>query len=124
MEWKIRRNSIDAKPTLAAREICQIVERSIPSRVQVHGLSRQLLRRHSVCRFKLVVSAEEVVEGYYRCLITDTFTSRRALTQSAIPSCINSSHRAVRRVCDVSGQHNHSAIEDGVWREGWTLIQG
>ena len=123
MESKTRRDSIDAEPTLTAREICRIVERSIPTRLQIQGLSRQLLRRHSVCRLKAVVSAEEVVEGYYRCLITDTLTSRHALTQAAIPSCINSSHRAVRRVCVVSGQHNHSAVEDGDWREGWTFIQ-
>ena len=124
MESKIRRDSLDATPTVVARAICRIVERSIPTRVQVQGLSRQLLRRHAVCRLKQVVSAEEVVEGYYRCLITDTLTSRHALIRAAIPSCINSSHCAVRRVCVVSGQHNHSAVQDGDWREGWTFIQG
>jgi hypothetical protein len=37
MESKIRRDSIDAEPTLAAREVCRIVERNIPTRVQVQS---------------------------------------------------------------------------------------
>jgi hypothetical protein len=69
---------LDAEARLVAGEISHIVERSIPTRMQVQGLCRQLLRRHAVCRLKSVVSSEEVVEAYYRCLITGGLASRYA----------------------------------------------
>jgi hypothetical protein len=113
-----------AEPRVVAREICRIVERSIPTRSQVRGLSQQLLTRHSVCRLKPVVSSEEVVEAYYRCVITAGLASRYTLAPISIPCCINSSHRAVSRVCVSPARHAHAAVEDHKWRNGWRLIQG
>ena len=123
MEPKMRRGSIEAEPRLVVREICRTAERSIPTRTQLQSLRRQLLRRHSVCRLRPVVSSEEITEGYYRCLITDALVNRHKLSRAAIPHIVNSSHCAVRRVCVVSEQHSHSAVEDGEWREGWGAIQ-
>ena len=117
------RDSIDAKPRLVAAEVWNTVEGSVPSGLQVQELSRQLLRRHSLCRLRPVVSSEEIVEGYYRCVITDNLVNRHSLSEAAIPRCVNSSHRAVRGVCLVSRQHSHSAVEDRQWREGWSVIQ-
>jgi len=70
-----------------------------------------------------VVSSEETLEGYYRCVIAEDLAKRYILSQAAIPYCVNSSHRAVRRVCHLTGRHSHADIEDAGWREGWTLIQ-
>ena len=123
MKPKMNGDWIDAEPKLAAGEICRSVERTIPTRWQVQVVSRQLISRHSVCRLKPVVSSEEILEGYYRCVITETLANRHTLSQAAIPRCINSSHRAVRRVWLVSGQHTHSDVEEREWREGWALIQ-
>lgn len=122
MKPKVRRDSIEAEPGLVARAICSRVDRNSPTRMQVQSLCRQLLKRHSVCRLKPIVSSEEILEGYYRCLITDALVNRHKLRQTAIPFCVNSSHRAVRGVC-VGGQHSHSAITDDEWRSGWVAIQ-
>jgi hypothetical protein len=123
MEPKMLRDVIDAEPSLLARDICRTVAGSIPTQTQVQELSRQLLGRHSVCRLEPVVSSEEIVEGYYRCLITDALVNSHKISPAAIPRCVNSSHRAVRRVCVASGRHSHSTVGDNEWRKGWALIQ-
>jgi hypothetical protein len=123
MEPKMRSDSIDANSKLVASEICGVVERNIPTQPQIQALSRQLLTRHSDCRLQAVVSSEEILEGYYRCVVTEALVKGHTLARAAVPRCVNSSHRAVRRVCLVPGQHNHLAVEDSEWREGWALIQ-
>src|SRR4029077_18630924 len=123
MGSKMERDRIDAAPSLVARGICRTVENRIPTRAEVRALSRELLRRHLVCGLKPVVSSEETLEGYYRCLISDALAKRYLLSQEAIPLCVNSSHRAVRRVCVLRRQHSHADIDDVGWRNGWTLIQ-
>lgn len=118
----IMRNAIDAEPSVVAVDIRDVVERSSPDRAQVRDLQRQLLQRHSLLRLQPVVSSEEVVEAYFRCVITDSLARRYDLSDASLPGCINSSHRAVRRVCAASA-HGHARIEDDAWRQGWSVIQ-
>jgi hypothetical protein len=68
------------------------------------------------------VSAEEVVEAYYRCVVTGYLAERYSIENAALPHCINASHKAVRRVCVVPG-HSHTQVEDRAWEEGWALMQ-
>jgi hypothetical protein len=69
-----------------------------------------------------VVSSEEVVEAYFRCLITHSLARRYDVDEVVIPNCINASHRAVRRVCAAPG-HTHATIEDHAWQGGWSVMR-
>lgn len=116
------RNAINAEPKVVAADIHKVVERSVPDRARLRSLKRQLLQRHSVLRLQPVVSSEEVVEAYFRCVITHSLAGRYDLSEAVIPNCINSSHRAVRRVCAAPG-HIHATIEDHAWRRGWSEMR-
>ena len=98
------------------RKICRIVERSIPdssadSRV-VSTASR------GVTPALPAEAGSKVSGGGRRGLLPlsdhgHSLMSRHALTLGCDPVlAINSSHRAVRRVCVVSVQQNHSAVDD------------
>jgi hypothetical protein len=116
------RSEIGAKPKVVAREIGDEVARSTPDGTQIRELDRSLLRRHNLLKLRPTVSSEEIVEGYYRCVLTAYFAKRYALDDGALPHCINSSHKAVRRVCIVP-EHRHARVEDDDWKEGWRLMQ-
>jgi hypothetical protein len=115
-------DAINAGPETVAADVHQVVERSVPDRARLQELGRQLLRRHVLLGLQRVVSSEEIVEAHFRCVITDRLMGRFALSALAIPSCINSSHRAVRRVCGTP-THSHAVIEDDEWRRGWLAMQ-
>lgn len=108
-------SAINAEPKAVAGGILRVIERNGPDRGQVRDLCRRLLQRHSSLRLRPVVSSEEVVEAYYRCVITESLVKRYGLSEAAIPDCINSSHRAVRRVCAAPG-HSHVRIDDCRWQ--------
>lgn len=116
------RNAINVEPRFVAVDICRVIKRTVPDRSRLRDLAHQLLRRHDLLQLRPIVSSEETVEAYFRCVITDRLAERYGLGLAAIPSCINSSHRAVRRVC-ASPAHRHASIEDDTWRRGWMAIQ-
>src|SRR5205807_1102018 len=70
-----------------------------------------------------VVSAEEVVESFFRCLIADHLTRRFSLEVSALPGCMNASHRAARGVCVVRKRHRHLSVPDVDWAAAWLGMQ-
>jgi hypothetical protein len=72
---------------------------------------------------KSVISSEEVVEGFFRCSLVHHLQERCELPIESLPFCINSSHRAVRRVCTEPSAHRHQAIDDDAWAEGWRRLQ-
>jgi hypothetical protein len=115
-------DAISAKPKAVAADIHKVVERSVPDRDLLRDLGRQLLHRHTLLGQEPVVSSEEIVEAYFRCAVTDNLTGGYNLSEAAIPNCINSSHRAVRRVC-ASPAHSHRRIGDHAWSQGWLAIQ-
>lgn len=87
------------------------------------GLQRQLLSRHAELRLKPKISAEEVAEGFVRCVLLHHLQRRFALSIEAIPNCINSSHKAVRRVCAARDRHSHDGISDEAWSVAWSELQ-
>lgn len=116
------RNGVDTKPHVLAMGICGAIEETAPDGTQIQQLSRSLLQRHASLRLRPVVSSEEIVEAYYRCVVSGYLTRRYSVENTALPACINSSHKAVRRVCVVPG-HGHTRIEDRAWADGWVLMQ-
>jgi len=81
------------------------------------------MARHFSLRLRPVVSAEEVVEAFFRCGLTNYLTGRFNLAAEALPACINSSHRAVRRVCCSPRHHQHLAPTESSWETGWRNMQ-
>jgi len=118
-------NAIGAAPRAVARELALAIQDSRPTQAQISQLGLDLLDRHTrLPGLKRVVSSEEIVEAYYRCVLTHLVAKRYALNARVVPSCINSSHRAVRRVC-ATLSHSHAAIEDPAWHAGWAqMVKG
>jgi hypothetical protein len=116
------RNEIGAKPRLLATEICDAIARSMPDRTQIRKLGQSLLRRHASLGLRPVVSSEEIVDAYYRCVLTGYLAKRYILENAALPKGINSSHKAIRRVC-IAPEHSHARVADDDWRESWCLMQ-
>ena len=115
-------NAINANPMVVAADIQKVVERSVPDRAGLRSLHRQLLQCHSLLRLQPAALSEEVVEVYFRCLITHSLAGQDDLGEAVIPNCINSSHRAVRRVCAAPG-HTHATTEDHAWQLGWSAMR-
>lgn len=116
-------DAINASPQVTATEISVAIPQEGPTHAQLQQLGSSLLSRHlSLPGLKPVVSSEEIVEAYYRCVLTERLTKRYALAATAVANCINSSHRAVRRVC-VSSGHSHASIEDRCWQTGWDQMR-
>ncbi|MGD1154025.1 MAG: hypothetical protein ABR911_14280 [Syntrophales bacterium] len=66
---------------------------------------------------------EEVIEGFFRCLLTDHLQRRFKVELSEISSCINSSHTAVRGICIAGSRHRHQDIKDAEWEKAWLRFQ-
>jgi hypothetical protein len=112
-------DAITALPEAVPVEIGTVLLGESPTQLQVQQLRSDLLSRHLSLRgLKPTVSSEEIVEAYHRCVLTDRLARAHALAPAAVPQCINSSHRAVRRVCVTPG-HNHASIEDRAWANDW-----
>jgi hypothetical protein len=116
--------AIDEGRTSLGSEVARVLENTAPCANDIGLLQDQLLTRHFLLAgLKRVVSSEEVVEGFFRCLIAHYIQQRYQLGTESLPTCINSSHRAVRRVCAWPVGHRHNGITDDAWLEGWCRLQ-
>jgi hypothetical protein len=110
---------IEMEPADLAREIGASIASAHPTLVDIAVLQRQLLLRHADLRLKPKISSEEVVEGFVRCALIHCLQQSFELQIDAIPDCVNSSHKAVRRVCAAAGRHSHDSISDEAWSVAW-----
>lgn len=114
---------IDEDPEILGAGIGRALASTAPDADDILRLQNQLLARHSGLRLKQVISSEEVAESLFRCSLVHHLQTRYGLAIESLPQCINSSHRAVRRVCTEPSAHHHQAIPDDAWAEGWRLQQ-
>jgi hypothetical protein len=115
---------INKEPAALARKIAQFAEQVVPNEGAIRGLGDQLLSRHAMLRgLKPVVSAEEIVESFFRCHVIDYLQRQFGVAASNMPRCLNSSHRATRRTCAVPAAHTHDSIQDSEWESGWLDLQ-
>jgi hypothetical protein len=115
--------TIDIEPNVLGAEVEGVLMSAAPRERHIRLLQDKLMARHDLLGLKLVISSEEVVEGFSRCFIVDYLQQRYELRVESLPTCINSSHQAVRRVCAVPNGHRHSAITDDAWAEGWRQLR-
>jgi hypothetical protein len=64
-----------------------------------------------------------VIESYYGCLVTEHVRRIFDIVPDTLPLIINSSHRAVRRVCVLPGDHLHSKVLNDAWASGWRAFR-
>jgi len=115
---------VNKEPAALAREIARLAEQVVPTAGAIRGLGDQLLSRHATLRgLKPVVSAEEIVESFFRCHVIDYLQRQVGVVASDLVRCLNSSHRATRRTCAVPGAHTHDSIQDSEWESGWLDLQ-
>lgn len=114
---------IDEDPEILGAGIGRVLASTAPRADDMRRLQNQLLVRHSDLRLKQVISSEEVVESFFRCSLVHHLQKRYAVAIESLPRCINSSHRAVRRVCTEPTAHHHQAIRDDAWAAGWRRLQ-
>jgi len=115
--------TINVEPEILATEIGASIGGAKPVSADLVELQRQLLSRHADLRLKPKISSEEVVEGFVRCVLIHHLQQRFELHVDAIPSCVNSSHKAVRRVCASRRRHSHDSISDEAWSVAWLGLQ-
>ena len=115
--------TIDLEPNALGAEVAGVLASTAPRESHIRLLQDQLLARHDLLRLKPVVSSEEVVEGFFRCLIVDYLQQRYELRVESLPTHINSSHQAVRGACALPDGHRHNNITDDAWAEGWRQLQ-
>jgi hypothetical protein len=115
--------TIDVEPEILATEISASIASTKPVSVDIVEMQRQLLSRHANLRLKPKISSEEVVEGFVRCVVIHHLQQRFRLHVDAIPNCVNSSHKAVRRVCASRSRHSHDSISDEAWSVAWLGLQ-
>lgn len=115
---------VDKEPAVLVPEFVRFIEHTVPSADAVRVLGDQLLSRHTALRgLKPIVSAEEIVESFFRCHVIDYLQQEFGIVAGDVPRCINSSHRATRRVCALPAAHSHAAIQDSEWQSGWLELQ-
>lgn len=114
---------IDMEPAVLATDIGASIATVRPGPADIAELQRQLLSRHVGLRLKPKISSEEVVEGFVRCALIHHLQQRFELNVDAIPSCVNSSHKAVRRVCTARDRHSHDGVSDEAWSVAWLRLQ-
>jgi hypothetical protein len=115
--------TIDEEPEVLGDRIGALLSSTEPAAADILELQRQLLSRHADLALKPTVSAEEVVESFFRCCLVHHLQQRFELHPDSIPGCINSSHRATRRVCAARSEHHHQAIADDLWAAAWRRLQ-
>jgi hypothetical protein len=109
---------IDVSPIEALTEIERVLRSAPPpSSDAVAAIQRQL------AEFGAAAAAETVVESYYACLVTEHLRRRFDIASAALPVTINSSHRAVRRVCVMPGEHLHGKVLKEPWAAGWRTFR-
>lgn len=117
------KSSVSAGPGALADEMASVIRASRPTAGDILDLQEQLLTRHAELGLRPVVSSEEVVEGFFRCRLAEYVAHRFNVGADDLPDCVNSSHRAVRRICVSPHQHRHLAITDTEWAVGWAGMQ-
>jgi hypothetical protein len=109
---------IDASPAVALAEIERELRNAPPpSADAVAAIKRQL------AEFGAAAAAETVIESYYGCLVTEHLRRRFDIVPDTLPLIINSSHRAVRRVCVMPGDHLHCRVLKDSWASGWRTFR-
>jgi hypothetical protein len=91
--------SIDEASAVVVDEIAGLVQASRPTEHDILDLQEQLFSRHS------------------------ELPGLEPIVSSALPDCVNASHRAVMRVCLAVPRHDHLAIQDDQWTAGWDRMQ-
>ena len=114
---------IKTQPTLLAAEVAGVIQAATPSEQDIVEVQRQLLCRHVELRLGKKTAPEEIIEGFYRCLVIDHLQRRFKVDLGDIPSCINSSHTATRGVCIARSRHSHQYITDAQWKKAWLRFQ-
>ena len=121
---KDNKTFINTQPDVLAAELARFVQTVAPSEQNIVDVQRQLSFRHvKLTRLGEKVSPEEVVEGFFRCILTNHIQRRFKLEPGEIPGCINSSHSATRVICIEESEHNHQYIPDAEWKEAWDCFQ-
>lgn len=115
--------AIDEEPELLGDGIDALLSGNKPAAADILELQQQLLSRHADLNLEPTVSAEEVVESFFRCCLVHHLQQRFDLHVDSIPGSINSSHRATRRVCAIRSEHGHQGIADDAWAAGWRRLQ-
>ena len=108
---------IDASPAKVATEIERTLQNARPSADTLSAAQRQLIG------FGAAAAAETVIESYYGCIVTEHLRRTFGIGADALPVCVNSSHRAVRRVCVAPGEHLHYTVPKASWAAGWQTLR-
>lgn len=118
-------NAINEDPQVLCAEIDARIRTAKPTAADIAELKRQLRSRHAIPNLELKpdISSEEILEGFFRCVLAHFLHQRFELHIDAIPDCINSSHKAVRRVCAAPIRHRHHDITDEAWARAWARMQ-
>src|SRR5688572_30012425 len=112
------RSCIDASPAVALAEIERELRNAPPpSADAVAAIQRQL------AEFGAAAAAATVIESYYGCLVTEHVRRTFDIAADTLPLIINSSHRAVRRVCVMPSDHLHSRVLKDSWASGWRTLR-
>jgi hypothetical protein len=108
---------LDASPVEALTEIERVLKSAPSSSDAVTAIQRRL------AEFGAAAAAETVIESYYGCLVTEHLRRRFDIDPAALPLTINTSHRAVRRVCVMPGKHLHSKVLKEHWAKDWQTLR-
>ena len=67
---------INIQPAVLAAEIARVIQAATPVEHDTVEIQRQVLRRHAELRLGKRTAPEEVIEGFFRCLVTDHLQQR------------------------------------------------
>lgn len=109
-------NCIDASVVETLTEIERVLKSAALESDVVASIQRQL------AEFGAAAAAETVIESYHGCLVTEHLRRMFEIAPVALPETINTSHRAVRRVCVMPGEHLHGKVLKESWAEGWRML--
>ena len=109
---------IEASPAEAVAEIERALRNAPPPQADTVAVIQ-----HQLAQFGAAAAAETVIESYYGCLVTEHVRRVFAIDPDTLPLIINSSHRAVRRVCVLPGEHLHSKVLRESWASGWQALR-
>jgi hypothetical protein len=107
---------INANPDKVMTSITGWLTNAVPTTGELRLGYSQYLRTGAPDR-------EKAVECYYRCILTDRLQGEFGLSAEALPTCINSSHVATRRVCVAKKSHQHSDVSHERWKHGWAALR-
>jgi hypothetical protein len=87
------KRGIDAPPAQVVAGISRVLQSERPRADTLSAIQRQLVG------FGAAAAAETVIESYYGCIVTEHLQRKYEIAAGDLPICVNSSHKAVRRVC-------------------------